>query len=127
MNADQNKQIEAYLLSCSLRKFMRGEWDCAIFCADILAILTGNDFAAPYRGGYSDREGAINVLPCTLSELPEWVGLKPSQPRDGAVWWAPSAHPEGALGIFWQGRAIQPGRRGLKAPIKDISKLKFYY
>ncbi len=126
MTPEQKQQVEAYLMGCSSRKFERGVWDCAIFCADILAILTGNDFAAPYRGGYEDREGALRVLPCKLEEMPEWVGLKPCEPKNGAVWWGPSAHAEGALGIIWQGRAYQPGRRGIKCVINDLSKLKIY-
>ncbi|MES2706067.1 MAG: hypothetical protein V4726_05625 [Verrucomicrobiota bacterium] len=127
MTPDQKQQIEDYLLSCSQKQRQRGKWDCAIFCADVLAILTGNDFAAPYRDAYSDREGAIRVLPCQLRGMPEHVGLKPSPPRDGAVWWAPGPDAEGALGIFWQGRCLQPGRRGLKAVIRDISNVRFFY
>ncbi len=88
--------------------------------------MTGNDFAAPYRGGYEDREGAINVLPCQLREMPEWIGLKPCGPRDGAVWWCPSKDAEGALGIYWQGKCLQPGRRGLKSVINDLSNVKFF-
>lgn len=126
MTTEHHQQIEYYLLSCSRKKFERGKWDCAIFCADILAILTGKDFAAPYRGSYADREGAINVLPCSLAEMPEHIGLRPSPPKDGAVWWSPAKDVEGALGIFWQGRALQPGRRGVICVIKDTSKLKFY-
>lgn len=127
MTTEQKQQVSDYLLSCSRRTFGRGQWDCATFCADVLAILTGNDFAAPYRGGYTDREGAINVLPVKLCDMPEWVGLQPSHPRDGAVWWSPSSHAEGALGIFWQGKCLQPGRRGLKAVIRDISNVRFFY
>lgn len=127
MTADQRQQISDYLQSCGPRCFAWGHWDCSLFCADVLAILTGNDFAAPYRGGYSDRETALRVLPCLLPEMPEWVGLKPiAAPVDGAVWWSPARHPEGALGIFWQGQALQPGRRGLIAGIRDLSRLKFY-
>lgn len=127
MTANQKQQVAAYLTACSHRSFTWGEWDCSIFCADVLAILTGNDFAAPYRGGYGDREGALNVLPCQLRDMPEHVGLKPCRvPRDGAVWWAPCRHPEGALGIFWQGKALQPGRRGLKKVFNDISTLHFF-
>lgn len=127
MTLEQKQQVIDYLLSCSVKKRERGVWDCAIFCADILAILTGNDFAAPYRGAYSDRDGALRVLPVQLRDMPEWCGLKPSQPRDGAVWWSPSRHAEGALGIFWQGRCLQPGRRGLTSPINDISNVKFFF
>lgn len=127
MTHEQKKQIDAYLVSCLSRKFQWGSWDCGLFCADILAILTGNDFAAAYRGGYTDRVGSINVLPCRLGEMPEYIGLKPSYPRDGALWWAPALGPEGALGVFWQGRCLQPGRRGLRVAIRDTSKLKFYY
>lgn len=126
MTAEQKQQIAAYLLACSRRSFAWGQWDCSLFCADILAILTGNDFAAPYRGGYTDRDGALKVLPCHLRDMPEHVGLKSCAPCDGAVWWAPGRHPEGALGIFWQGQALQPGRRGLKNVFRDISTLRFF-
>lgn len=122
----QRQQIDAYLLSCRSRLFGWGSWDCCLFCADVLAILTGNDFGAPWRGGYSDRASALSILPCQIRELPEWVGLRPSRAQDGAVWWSPGKYAEGALGIWWQGRALHPGRRGLIGPMFDISKLQFF-
>lgn len=127
MTDEQHHQISDYLSACRFRSFAWGQWDCTLFMADVMAILSGNDFAAPYRGNYSDRDSALNLIPARLPDIPEYIGLRqiPS-PIDGAVWWAAGSHPEGALGIYWQGQALQPGRRGLKRVFADISTLKFY-
>lgn len=128
MTPEVKKQIGDYLSSCTKRRFTWGEWDCSLLCADILKIRFGVDHGASFRGKYTDMEGAIKLLPCPLRELPEHIGLKPSHPQDGAVWWSPAAHPEGALGIFWQGNCLQPSRAGgARRMISNITNVKFFY
>lgn len=127
MTDEQKRQLADYIQMCRHRSFTWGKWDCSLFVADVLAILTGNDFGAPFREQYNDRDGAISILPCRLRKVPEYIcGLRQCAPKDGAVWWGPGTDPQGALGIFWQGRILQPGRRGLKTVFADISTLTFY-
>ena len=126
MTPEQREQVQAYMEECLSRRWERGVWDCALFAADVVAILTGTDHAAGMRGQYATREECLALLPVPLKDLPEHVGLRPSPPVDGAVFWLPTNDPEGTLGVVWQGRMWHPGRRGLIAPWRDISMVKFY-
>lgn len=118
--------VSDYLTQCRFRRFRFGVWDCALFVADVLELSTGRDYAAGLRGTYDSREGYLAALPAPLHELPAHFGLTPCAPQNGAVWWMPGPHPEGGMGIFWQGRLLQPGRRGLHDVTRDISTLTFY-
>lgn len=42
--------------------FAWGQSDCAIFAADAIRAITGDDIAAGYRGAYSDAAGAVLTL-----------------------------------------------------------------
>lgn len=42
--------------------FVWGERDCCLFAADAVQTITGNDFAASYRGTYSDALGAHRII-----------------------------------------------------------------
>lgn len=42
--------------------FVWGKSDCAIFAADAIRAITGEDIAAGYRGTYSDAKGALRAL-----------------------------------------------------------------
>lgn len=42
--------------------FAWGEADCAVFAADCLLAMTGEDAAAPFRGRYSTPAGAMRAL-----------------------------------------------------------------
>ena len=45
--------LEAYLASCSTRRFDYGEWDCGLFSADAIRVMTGTDLAATFRHAYT--------------------------------------------------------------------------
>lgn len=42
--------------------FQWGRNDCALFCADAVQAVTGNDFAEAYRGRYSTAIGSVIAL-----------------------------------------------------------------
>lgn len=44
------------------KQFKFGEFDCALFAADIIAAMTGTDLAAKYRGKYSSELGYKKLL-----------------------------------------------------------------
>ena len=43
-------------------KFSWGKNDCCLFAADSTLTITGNDFAAAYRGSYSDETSAMALI-----------------------------------------------------------------
>lgn len=44
------------------RPFSWGEHDCALFAANTVQAMTGQDFAVPFRGRYRTRLGALRKL-----------------------------------------------------------------
>jgi hypothetical protein len=57
-------EIERAIAECdeSAPAWIWGERDCLLFCADIVKRAIGVDPAEPYRGRYSSREGAAEVI-----------------------------------------------------------------
>lgn len=80
--------------------------DCAIFAADCVLAMTGEDLAADYRGQYHSREEAIQFLyrlgyddlvSLVADKLPE---ISPVRAQIGDVAAIPSEPIGWALGIF---------------------------
>ncbi len=44
------------------RPFVWGESDCCLFAADVVLAMTGEDYAAPYRGKYNSARGSLIAL-----------------------------------------------------------------
>lgn len=42
--------------------FTWGEFDCCLFAADAVELMTGNDFAVDFRGKYNTKLGAARAL-----------------------------------------------------------------
>ncbi len=55
-------RLYAYLGRISREPLVYGQHDCALFAADAVREMTGQDFAAPYRGGYSNLRGGMRLL-----------------------------------------------------------------
>ena len=55
-------RLNAALESARARAFAWGEHDCCMFAAGVVRELTGEDFAAPFRGAYAERDGAGLIL-----------------------------------------------------------------
>lgn len=51
-----------YLESCRQRRFEYGVYDCAIFVADWVQIVTGKDYAKKYRGKYTTQEAGLKKI-----------------------------------------------------------------
>jgi len=52
-------------------KFEWGKHDCAIFVADTVLLLTGNDYAEPFRNKYTNQRGAYKILK-KLTGVDDW-------------------------------------------------------
>jgi len=55
---DWRARLDAYLDGCNGRPFEWGGLDCALFAAGAVQAMTGEDFAASFRGNYADAAGA---------------------------------------------------------------------
>ncbi|QPG06566.1 hypothetical protein IT774_05175 [Salinimonas marina] len=44
------------------RPFEWGKFDCCLFAADAVQLITGQDYAAPFRGTYTTQLGAARSL-----------------------------------------------------------------
>lgn len=51
-----------YIKAARKRPFSWGEFDCCLFAADVIEILTGIDPAVDFRGRYETAAGALRVM-----------------------------------------------------------------
>lgn len=94
-----------------------GQNDCALCAADLVAAMTGQDFGAPFRGRYSDEDGARAILEtlghADLASLADSV-LPRGEGRVMRGDLVLQPHVEGAfLAIAWGGGVVGPGPHGL--------------
>lgn len=59
---DWRPRLIEYLGEASRLPFVEGEHDCALFLAKGVRAMTGQDYAAPYRGRYTTTKGGIRIL-----------------------------------------------------------------
>ena len=59
-------------------RFEWGKHDCALFVADAVLLLTGDDYAEPFRNKYTNQRGAYKILK-KLTGADDW--------RDGLAQW----------------------------------------
>ena len=59
---DWRRRLIAYLESCARRSFQDGEHDCALFLAGGIEAMTGQDYAAGYRGAYTSLAAGLKLL-----------------------------------------------------------------
>lgn len=59
---DWEARLNALIAERRKEPFRWGAHDCALFGADVVHALTGKDFGEPFRGKYSDAEGAALAL-----------------------------------------------------------------
>lgn len=83
-----------FLRRASAEPFVYGEWDCAMFLANWVRTVTGNDPAAGLRGAYSGeagwkrlvlREGGLRALVGSLARAAGLVEIDPSSAMPGDV------------------------------------------
>lgn len=59
---DWRARLVSYLAQAQREPFNPGRHDCALFAAGAVAAMTGQDYAAPYRGRYTTLRGGVRVL-----------------------------------------------------------------
>jgi hypothetical protein len=59
---DWEPRLHAALDAAANRPFQHGQHDCCLFIADVVLVLTGHDFGAPFRGKYRTAAGAMRAL-----------------------------------------------------------------
>ena len=69
-------RLNHYLAACEKRAFAWGDFDCALFAAGAVLIMTGVDYAAQYRGRYDSALGAARLLPNGLSAIPDGLNFE---------------------------------------------------
>ena len=60
--ADWDARLSAFLEARRARIFAWGSNDCALFVADGVLAMTGQDLAADFRGRYSTSRGSVRAL-----------------------------------------------------------------
>ena len=60
--SDWQRVLDEFLWANQTRPFEYGRWDCCLFICDAIVVMTGVDLAAPYRGRYSTRAGALHAI-----------------------------------------------------------------
>ena len=114
---------EQRLMACVRRAMDRpfewGEHDCALFAADCVEAITGEDLAEEFRGRYMDRKGSLKVLrACGEGDLQATVTRllgEPSDPKtarrgDLVLVRTPTGP---AIAVCVGLEAVAPGRHGL--------------
>jgi hypothetical protein len=110
---DWPKRLDAAIEDARKKSFAWGGHDCALFAADVVKAITGEDFAAPWRGRYESAVQAMRRLrphgglPGLVTQL---LGepVKPEQARRGDV-----VLKSGALGICLGAKCAFTGLDGL--------------
>lgn len=113
---DWPEQANAFVAKVMKKPFVWGEFDCCLFAADCVQAMTGEDFAADFRGKYTDGPGGYQLLKefsgggivATVEKLAErfeWTDIEPRRAQRGDIVLLPAAlcggddRFDGALGI----------------------------
>lgn len=54
--------LDRFLIINRTRTFAYGDWDCCLFAADAIQVMTGVDIAERFRGQYRSARGAMQVV-----------------------------------------------------------------
>ena len=60
--SDWQRVLDEFVRANQDRRFDYGTWDCCLFVCNAILEITGIDLAAPYRGKYSNRKGALHAI-----------------------------------------------------------------
>lgn len=112
----QEKLINA-IRAAQKRPFLWGQHDCALFAADCVQEMCGEDFAAAYRGTYDSEIGAKKALlknhgslEKALSACMDEVPVKLAQRGDVAIM---DNSGNNCAGIVWSNGVFCAGESGL--------------
>ena len=56
------KRLMAEVRAAEKKQFQWGVFDCALFAADCVMAITGDDLAAEFRGQYTTAKGSLKAL-----------------------------------------------------------------
>lgn len=59
---DWQTKLALFIKNSKKRDFVWGEFDCCLFAADAVLLITGRDYAEPFRGRYTTKIGAARAL-----------------------------------------------------------------
>lgn len=114
---DWHNRLTAVIKAAEKRPFLWGEHDCCLFAADCAQAMCGEDFAAEWRGTYSNETGAKKAilrgggtLEKVLARYLDEVPVKLAQRGDIAV--VENAGTRCA-GVIYGGAVWVPGENGL--------------
>lgn len=114
---DWQARLVKTLQAAHKRPFLWGEHDCALFAADCVQAMCGEDYAALYRGTYDSETGAKKALlknhgslEKALTACLDEVPVSLAQRGDVAI-----IESEGrkCAGIVWSGGVYAAGVNGL--------------
>ena len=121
---DWEKLMDAAIAARVTQTFKRGLTDCIMTIADIVQAGTGVDFAADYRGRYTDDLGAFRIITEGGGDLGKmiagrmeslgWREIKPNFAHRGDVAFIYRGKLDQALGIFTGAGILTPDKVGLK-------------
>lgn len=114
---DWQKRLINELQAAKKRPFLWGEHDCALFAADCVKSMCGEDYAALYRGTYNSETGAKKALlknhgslEKALSDYLDEIPVKLAQRGDVAII---ENNGRRCAGIIWSGGVCAAGVNGL--------------
>lgn len=115
-------RLHALLAQRQAQPFAWGVRDCALFAADAVQAVTGEDPAADLRGTYRTCAQAVRMLRRAgglrgMAERRLGPAVAPQHARTGDVvlldGLSTGGEPLGALGIVWGDRVVAQGAAGL--------------
>lgn len=114
---DWPQRLAAALESRAHTPFAWGRNDCAIFAADMVQAVTGQDFAAAFRGKYRSKKASAAMLKAhgwkDLEALADdMLGRGSENLRRGDVVLY-AGRVGNFLGIYWAGQIYGPGPDGV--------------
>lgn len=116
-HADWHKRLIDTIKAAEKRPFLWGEHDCCLFAADCALAMSGEDFAAEFRGTYDNETGAKKALlrgggslEKVLARFLDEVPAALAQRGDVAVVENAGAR---CAGVIYGGAVWVPGEKGL--------------
>jgi hypothetical protein len=114
---DWHNRLIAVIRAAEKRPFLWGEHDCCLFAADCAEAMTGDNFAAGWRGTYNSETGAKKALlrgggslEQVLAKYLDEVPVKLAQRGDIAVVENAGSR---CAGVVYAGGVWVPGETGL--------------
>lgn len=123
---DWQRRLTEVIRAAEKRPFLWGEHDCCLFAADCAEAMTGENFAAGWRGTYDSGNGAKKALlrgggslEKVLAKYLDEVPVKLAQRGDIAVVMSGGSR---CAGVVFSGAVFVPGDTGLvKLTVKPES------